>query len=46
MSRKPKKQPKVLTSRPSPRRADYQGASPEQVAKALLRHRPETERRE
>ncbi len=33
-------------SRPSPLRADYQGALPEQVAKALLRHRPETERRE
>jgi len=34
------------TPRQPAHRADYHGASPEQVAKALLRHQPKTERRD
>ena len=43
MPRQPEKSSVKKAEAKQPRKADYQGASPEQVAEALLRYRPPEE---
>ena len=43
MPRQPEKSSAKKAEAKQPRKADYQGASPEQVAEAVLRYRPPSE---